>query len=735
METKAKASRGGARFNVTANLLESESAERLPRSVAYIFSANGRLLGQEIIGEKGAELTVAASEGSKVHVLVGPEVKERVTLAELRRRGAAEQALRVGRELHNVDLQVVPNKWQHWLLGLCFVHGNLFKRIHFGPFHFTLCVPNATVEIYEVDPLPRLILELPDDLIERIRDYIIRPFPVPPPPPEEIIGPIGPLPDPEMEINFNMAHARAAQSFARASAALPEARAYVRATAADAQTAPQMSAQSLQRSPVNSISDLQFLATRTSTLHFRQALLLNPELIRPIFCILFPINVTMQLVATAVTNEDGYFSTFFFRGINNPDQPDLYFRAKQHTLWGPNTVIYAPTPIPCYTYWNYQCGTEVSLYTSHPAAIGRICDPTADGITVDRIGDFPLSRIRGTSVNLAAGTNTGNIGLTDSGSPWGGVLRLRLEFDRDLPTNAVKYYRVQWRKGTSGAFTDLSGNVDWTAMRNAADGTPIYSVYNIGPKIAPNGTPNLYEIHSRGNLAPDGVSFWSPQDLGGVIANNTNAIFDSMTLAGSVNPDQPDKAGIYQLKIDLFNNNGNQVTNLTAAGVRFFVPPSVAGDITGDDADHPLLDLVQGSSFIMSLHIDNNPPVVDVQAPTLNSESAGECGALEYDPDAPGTVQVPFIAGQRNGFATFTYKVRKGGTDIFNTPSVGVGVNSHVLLRTQMHTVTSLLGDCAVVGLLAQATVSPLAITGWGPVYNDVSDNFAFALAPEMEEA
>src|SRR5690349_6963485 len=99
METRGKANKDGARFNVTANFLEAEPGKPQPKSVAYIFSANGRLLGQQAMTEKGVDLSVSASEGSKVHVLVGPEIKENITLAELRRRGAAEQALRVGKEL------------------------------------------------------------------------------------------------------------------------------------------------------------------------------------------------------------------------------------------------------------------------------------------------------------------------------------------------------------------------------------------------------------------------------------------------------------------------------------------------------------------------------------------------------------------------------------------------------------------------------------------------------------
>ncbi|NIX19992.1 MAG: hypothetical protein GWN07_09200, partial [Actinobacteria bacterium] len=54
------------------------------------------------------------------------------------------------------------------------------------------------------------------------------------------------------------------------------------------------------------------------------------------------------------------------------DTPDLYFKIKHR--FGPFTItIYEPTPVSCFTRWNYTCGTHVSLFTSSPFA--RTCSP------------------------------------------------------------------------------------------------------------------------------------------------------------------------------------------------------------------------------------------------------------------------------------------------------------------------------------------------------------------------
>jgi len=69
-----------------------------------------------------------------------------------------------------------------------------------------------------------------------------------------------------------------------------------------------------------------------------------------------------------------------------------------------------------------------------------------------------------------------------------------------------------------------------------------------------------------------------------------------------------------------------------------------------------------------------------------------------------------------------------------SVPNTAVGAGSHTLVRNANDSVEHLLNGCRVAGLRASATVYPMATTGWGPVYDNISDTFSFALAPKEEE-
>ena len=65
------------------------------------------------------------------------------------------------------------------------------------------------------------------------------------------------------------------------------------------------------------------------------------------------------------------------------------------------------------------------------------------------VGNTSLARLHGAGSALL--TTPQNLGLLDTGAPWGGYLRFRFEFDHDLRSDLnVRYYRASWRKVGSG---------------------------------------------------------------------------------------------------------------------------------------------------------------------------------------------------------------------------------------------------------------------------------------------
>ena len=58
------------------------------------------------------------------------------------------------------------------------------------------------------------------------------------------------------------------------------------------------------------------------------------------------------------TNHQGRFDTTIYYPCFG-DHPDLYFWV-EYCIGGTWTTVYAP-PIACNTYWNYVCGSSVTI--------------------------------------------------------------------------------------------------------------------------------------------------------------------------------------------------------------------------------------------------------------------------------------------------------------------------------------------------------------------------------------
>ncbi len=708
---------GEVRLKVKANLLERQGVEELPKGMAYAFSSGGRLLDQKTLDKEGQATLAfpAVKEARSIRVMVGPEY-EAPSISELFRRGAEGKMLRIDPKdlAPSITIDVIPKKWLCWLLSLCFVRGTLLKRVELEGIAVDLPVCHATVEVYEVDPFFLFVKRLPDTIIEQIRDIIreIPPQPIPwPPPPVELVRPFPPPPSPGPP---PLAGTGLESIGPEMAATTPGKGASLGEMAFQA--------------TFGGAADLQFLAQTTNTLQFRNVLVDYADIVRPILCKYFPIApfVKKRLVAVARTDECGRFQTFFFRGCDNPDTPDLYFIAKQRLFGFFTVTIYEPTPVACHTYWDYECGTEVTLYTTHPLA--RTCLPCPpviapnNWVLVMAVGNHPLSRIYGTSPALQAATTPENLGLTDAGEPFGDLLRLRIEFDSSLREDLeVKYYKVSYRQGTSGDFQDLTDPV-WRHYTYEDGGDLVLKLWPNNPRdVGPS--KNLFEIPPA--LPPHG--WWSFPDL---TEDLTSAKFPTKVKAPAA------EHGKYQIKVDLFDELGNPV-NIVAKDIKFRVPAvtDLSGDI--DTADAATLGLVVGNSFIMTLHLDNNACSAGIAAPTLDGTPASPgCGVLEYDPDAPGTVTMNYTATHPQGFARYRFELYRGAT-LLTPPSTSpwpgeeVGAGSFSVSPATSY----LLGGCTVAGFSENVHVWAKATNGWRRLWEyDARAVRAFVLAPKSKK-
>ena len=702
-------------LKVKADLIDSQRSDKKPDVVAYAFSSGGHILDRSSVNKSGdATLNIPRSENAqRIRVIVGPKVEaddeQGLNIGEVLRRGGEEQIIRFDPDTTpQVLVPVLPDKWLCWLKGLCSVHGKLLKKTTTGNISVDMPVCNAIVEVYEVDPWAVIVPRLPDWVIDRLRDIIVQPIPIPDPIPDfepPIPIPI-PRPQPDPAPFANMRGLQLIDSMER-DVAQPTIRT-------------NMQQISEMRTP--EINQLRLIASTASTFQFRNTILDYADIIRPILCLYYPFAVTKQLVATTTTDDCGRFTAIFSMGCSS-DKPDLYFIAKQH-IFPPNfpaITIYEPKPVQCYTYWNHDCGDEVTLYTSHPFA--RTCPPCPPVIAPNNwvlmmaIGNYPSNLIQHDSSASDYGRATQARSGGQVNSPFGGFLRFRAEFDNSLRDDLnVMYYRMSWRKeGTSNPFKAMDTEVH-RHYTHEVGSELVLEAYSLGPKVV--GTQsNLFEIPPA--LPP--VGQWSVPD---VLEDLTSGKFNTTEHV------PPAEHGRYEIKMELFDASGNPV-NISTLGIKYRLPDTDDLNGTIPTVDANTLGLVDGNDFVMTIHIDNNECSASLPAPTINSTPANECGVLDYNPLAPGTVEMPFTASHPNDFATYRFHLRRG-INLLTPPSIsGQPVASVVSPITA--NVNDLLGGCPVAGYSEDVYVYAMAFNGWSRLSGlDAHENRAFVLAPQQ---
>jgi hypothetical protein len=701
-------------LQVNAALAELANDDKRPDVAAYAYSAGGKLLDTRALDAKGSaalKLPLSA-QATSVRVLVGPRVPKDTPLDEVLRRGAQESHLRVDPKTARaaIDFNILRDDWLCWLRSACTVRGTLLKRVASGGVHLDLPVCQARVEIFEVDPLWIILPKPPIDILQKIRDIIIDPRRIPEPIP-------GPDPAP----------------FAIRSAPASE-------HSMDDATASALKA-------VTADTELRFLAQTGSRLQFEQALIRNAAIVRPLLCYFYPRFVTMQKVGETFTDDCGHFRTLFFKGCNNADTPDLYFKAHQRIFGFFEVTIYAPTPIACYTWWDYVCGTEVTLHTTSPFAV--TCSPCPPVIGPENwvlftaIGNHSVHGIFGGGT---PGATLSNWGLTESGAPWGGILRPRLDFDNSLRESlGVMFYEISWRKGTSGAFTPLNAEI-YRHYAHMVGSDLVIDPYKLGPNPVVIGTQThqLYEIPP----AVPPVGQWT---IANAVTDTENGELNSVLASpglsfngdGTAVSGTSDASGLYQIKIELFDS-GHNLVDLASNDIHFVVPDTsdLSGTIHTAEASSVLQPdgstLMVGNALILTLHIDNNHTWAGLGAPITPAGAADACcGVVPYGPT--DSVDMPYTAFHPHGFATHALQIFRSATQILPTISGGVGSFTITESVSDMMTLARPAEcldkpPCTLAAFGEHLEVYATATDGWGSNlgYNSAA-NRAFALAPYGE--
>ena len=677
--------------------MQSSTDAKPPQSIAYAFTANnGRFLAKSAVEEGSAVLEIPASASAReIRVVIGPHVsgEQAPTLSGLTRRGASEQIVRInpGRQPESLQFEIPPEIWHCWFR-VCFVKGTLLKSVITGGISVDLPVCGAQVQIWEVEPIEILLPKLPISVIEKLRQIIINPelansvLPVNPNPPDP--APFANL----AALSTRVQLARPVSTVSAAPMSSPE------------------------------FASLQILAQTSDAEAFRQSLISYIPIVRFWLCELIPLFVTKTLVGTVTTDRCGHFEDIIFLSCFSPN-PNLYFTASIE-FFGFAIQIYGPTPIACYTYWNYQCGSEVTLYTDNIFAPGcSPCPPVnaAENYVLFRaVGGVSLSSIYGASPLLPSTPQGLAAGVVVAGedSPFGGLLLPRVEFDSSLlDNNLAAYYQISYWDTTQSKWVPLTGDIN--RHYNEFVGTQLVTkVFPLGPQTV-GSTPNLFAIPPA--LPPAGD--WAYPDPAFDLANAQfpTTVLPTATPGGT--------NGLYQLKLDLYDTAGNPV-NITTAGITYYVPSTVEPDGTIDTVDASTLGLVSGNSFLLKVYVDNRPTQAQLPGVStpVNSTASDPCGILKYN--GPGdNVDIQYVAYQPGNFLDWSLGVVRGITGTVASASGHTSAGSPGTPVDFNNTVATLIGTCTQAAFGVNLYVASRCTDGWSRLSQyDSSSSIAFAL-------
>jgi hypothetical protein len=722
---------------------------------AYLFDEHGELVDRADVKAGKAELATPAGGLGRHRVFIAPPLdpSHPVTAAALQRLGGYEPVLHL-HESPTLDIRIPGLVIDHWPFCVCWVRGRVVRSAD------NRAVCDARVHICEVDRLPWIIARLPDIEVLKVRDDLLDllrhpPRPVPPWPPDPDPGPFpGPRPGPDPA-----PFARGLFRFDRGAIAgfdpqpdppgtrvglnpqplPPRVRAALN---------PQPEPPSARALPVEAIQlapELHAQLRSPSALVVRETLVANWKLLLPWLC-WWPWfwRYRCDEVAVVTTGAQGRFEATVFYPCGG-DRPDLYFWVEYDFGSGFETV-YNPG-VRCHTYWDYTCGTEVTLRVTDPRVPGCEQEPDLPGCQVVVLSIGPGVAVR--EVQATGATE----GQTQTGQPFGHTLEPRVDFSRtELITGKnVPYYRWSYRRltrpdGNAGAVDGASVPLNvWTPLVR-----DVYRHYKLGTSFpselmgpmpsGPAPAPNLFRIRPQN---PPAGTEW-------VVLNESvdlaTAYFDTHLLAGATaaSPTTPDlAAGRYELKLELFDAAGALV-NWTAKGIDLRITdqdaPFGPGTITTSPApDHNrVLAGANTMGFRMVVRVDNNRCFAEINPVGGTVTPDPLCGFHNYS-DPSDTAALSFVARHPNHFATYGFSTTRGAGPLI--PAAGAsgvageaGTNGFVEISDFTYAkdviIAALLGPCGNAAYAEHLDVHATATNGYGTLtgYN-ASDNAAFALA------
>jgi hypothetical protein len=676
---------------VTVRLLQDPG--KAANLKAYVVDANGKIVETAPFDGKEAKLkSDSATIGGERKVYVANampnELETKANELTLIKAGAYETVKNLSGNFIDVIKIPIGILTRPWFWNNCLITGHVNKNFNIDGQIRNLPVCNARVHICEVETelrwpyIPIYKRRIPDWIINEIgekfknlKKVIIKPQPVP--------NPIGPVS--QMKRNV------ALSSFNKNNH-LQE---------------------SIKLQSLPSLQDHVLSAmTSGSVATIRQAMIDYHEFLYPYLClwpIYWPYIYTYDEETIVYTDCNGHFE--MWENTLTEDGPlNIYIWVE---VWvnGQWVTIYKP-PVPCNTWWNYACGTDINIRVTDSRVNPCDCgfDGPADAVWFRSIGTsasaLHIEQNTSSTIPLQGSTllNGGCTDIIDGQkiSPFGSELVFKLFCGANIFNAGVTHYR--WKKtmvadanqnAVPGSTTTITGTVlrPYLVKISASH----YETHYCSLGIEGGGTDLAYRIPHHDVTSEPVATLQDPADIG----RNpewTDKFFDSAFLDSHSLTD-----GIYKFELELLKKQGNSFILVPVAKSTYQISKyNPIGD--SQDAPDEYLNISAGkaNSYKMNVRIDNAPCEGDIHDAQLKEtgDLSGPCGFIHYG-DTGQHIHISFEASHPRNFATFSFGIVKGN----GTQPTGINPSGYVLsgvggftlaggLFSEDFTVLDLLNGC-----------------------------------------
>jgi len=665
--------------------------------IGYLFYCNGLFLQRQFVKENRLEFNLAdvgpvtgrppgGFDSKELRVFIAPATDKKVqqvtTIEELENYKPYEAILNADLQ-GNINILPIPESISiFWPFCNCRVMGKVSKWFHFGSEWTDRAVCRARVHICEIDAIRYWIYRIPDNIIAKIPDAILHP--------EEIIKHPIPIPDPPPFAKRAMSAAGDNDE-----------------TIFKSKSAEQQKMEAAASLPEISLDIRQHLASGNLNL-IREAIVNNYSLFHPWFCLWpwwWPYFYRCSERKVVYTDANGRFDTNISY-LCFGDKPDIYIWI-EYLINGVWTTVYHP-PIPCYTYWDYACGTNINIHITDPRVPGDCCcncPIPGELVWIRSIGSTSVSHIN--QFNLlqpppGQAVNYNRIGLTDASAiydgfftttvgdykrPFGGALGFYMGFGSDLPSAGIYHYRWRYRKVADADLTAVAGSwetlnnvemkaYDFTFIDSNGDEQIGHDSIKLGP-FTVGANNDLYIIPpSTPAMAPFNRAETDPQWYERTHNTHTISANSAELKNGSMNGGD----GLYEFKLEMFDQAGNQLFNLPKT---LFKVPDYNDADTSVNAPNEYLygaTVSTADAFKMLVRIDNSQCQSQIFTVNVNGLPASSdcCGFVKYKPvGVEADLELTFLATHPNDFSVFKFDVSKGTCGpVSNADATGMVIDS-----------------------------------------------------------